>query len=49
MKIGRLIVESHSEGTASQIFYLGPSFYFMKSRKLRCKKIVKSFLFFDIK
>ena len=33
-----LVVESHSEGTVSQIFYLGPSFYFMKSRKLSSKK-----------
>ena len=23
----------HIEGTVSQIFYLGPTFYFMKSRK----------------
>ena len=38
MKIGRLVVENHSEGTVSQIFYLGPRFYFMKSRKLSCKK-----------
>ena len=33
----------------SQIFYLGLSFHFLKSRKLSCKKIVKSFPFFDIK
>ena len=32
------LVEGHSEGTVSQIFYLGPSFYFMKCRKLGCKK-----------
>ena len=32
------VVEDHSEGTVSQIFDLGPSFYFMKSRKLSCKK-----------
>ena len=25
------IVEDHSEGTVSQIFYLGSSFYFMES------------------
>ena len=25
--------EAHSEGSMSQIFYLGPSFYFMQSRK----------------
>ena len=34
MKICRLVVESHLEGTMSQIFYLGSSFYFMKCRKL---------------
>ena len=38
MTIGRLVVKSHLEGNVSQIFYLGPSFYFMKSRKLSCKK-----------
>ena len=27
------IYGSHSEVTVSQIFYLGPSFYFMQSRK----------------
>ena len=32
------VVEGHSEGTVSQIFHLGPRFYFMKSRKLGCKK-----------
>ena len=38
MKIGRLVVENHSEGTVSQILYLGPRFHLMKSRKLSCKK-----------
>ena len=37
-KFGTHAVESHLEGTVSQIFYLGPSFNFMKSRKLRGKK-----------
>ena len=32
------VVEVPIEGTMSQIFYLGPSFYLMKSRKLSCKK-----------
>ena len=32
MEIGRLAVENHSEGTVSQLSYLDPSFYFMKSR-----------------
>ena len=36
MKIGTHVAKTHSEGTVSHIFYLGPSFYFMKSRKLRC-------------
>ena len=26
------VYEYHMEGTMSQIFYLGPSFHFMKSR-----------------
>ena len=34
MRIGRLVVASHSEGTVSQILYLGPCYYFMKCRKL---------------
>ena len=41
MKIDRLVVESYSEGTVSQILYLGPSFYFMKCRKLGNKKYQK--------
>ena len=35
------VVDGHSEGTVSQIFDLGPSFYFMKSRKLSCRKYKK--------
>ena len=27
----------HAEGTVSQNFYLGPSFYIMKSRKITMK------------
>ena len=38
MKFGTCIVKAHSEGTVSQIFYLGPSFYLMISRKLCLKK-----------
>ena len=34
MKVAGHVVKVHLEGTVSQIFYLGPSFYFMKSRKL---------------
>ena len=33
MKICMLVVESHLGRTISQNLYLGPSFYFMKSRK----------------
>ena len=33
------VVDDHSEGTVSQIPYLGLSFHFMKSRKLSCKKL----------
>ena len=39
----------HLEGTVSQIFDIGPRFYFMKSRKIIMKKIIKIFPFFDIK
>ena len=37
-KFGTCVVDYNSEGTVSQILYLGPRFYFMKSRKLSCKK-----------
>ena len=40
-KFGTCVVDDHSEGTVSQIFDLGPSFYSMKSRKLSCKKYQK--------
>ena len=36
-KFGTHVVKGHSEGTVSQICYLGPSVYFMKSRKLSSK------------
>ena len=48
-KFGTHVVKDHSEGTVSQIFYLGVSFHFMQSRKLSCKKMVKCSPFFDIK
>ena len=35
---GTHVVGIHSEGTVSQIFYLGLRFHFMQSRKLSCKK-----------
>ena len=34
MKIGGFVFESDSEGTVSQISFLGPSFYFIKCRTL---------------
>ena len=37
-RFGRHVAKDHSEGTMSQIFDLGPSSYFMKSRKLSSKK-----------
>ena len=37
INFGTLVVEAHSEGNLSQIFYLGPKFYFMKSRNLVAK------------
>ena len=33
-RFGRHVAKDHSEGTMSQILDLGPSSYFMKSRKL---------------
>ena len=38
MKFEIHVHEGHSEGSVSQILYLGPSFYFMKSRKKCFKK-----------
>ena len=37
-KLGTHVVEDYSEGTMSQIFDLGLSFYFMVSRNLCSKK-----------
>ena len=33
--------EGHLEGSVSQMFYLGPSFYFMQSRKKSYKNYQK--------
>ena len=33
-KIGRHVAKDHSKGSVSQIFDLGPSSYFMKSKKI---------------
>ena len=33
MKLSRHKVRIHIEGTVSQIFHIGPSFYFIKFRK----------------
>ena len=43
------VINIHLEGTVSQILYIGPSFYFMKSRKNNKEKIIKIFPFFEIK
>ena len=54
------VVEGFLEGTMSQVFYLGFSFYFLKFRKLSFnffflklnflnRKPFNGFLFFDIK
>ena len=37
-RFGRHVAKDHSEGTVSQIFDLGHSSHFMKSRKLSSKK-----------
>ena len=34
----------HLEGTVSQILYIGPSFYSMKSRKINYKKWQKMYV-----
>ena len=41
MKFCMTILHIHSEGSVSEIFYLGPSFYFMRFRKLSCQNIQK--------
>ena len=46
IKLGIHLAEHHSEGTVSQIFDLGPSFYFMESRKLSFEKGKKFPVFF---
>ena len=38
LKFAVCVLWYHTEGTMSQNFYLGFSFYFMKSRKLSLKK-----------
>ena len=38
-------LEGHSEGTMSQNFDLGLSFYFMQSRKTKFQKMTKSYPF----
>ena len=35
-KFGVIRLHTHSEGTVSQIFYLGPSFYFMTKIGKHC-------------
>ena len=38
MKIGGIVVRSHSDGIMSQISFLGPRYIFTKCRKTICKK-----------
>ena len=45
-KFGTHVVNDHSEGTMSQIFYLWLSSHCMKSRKLSCKNGKKFPVFF---
>ena len=41
MKIYLLIIDTIMEGSMSQIFHLGPSFYFMQCRKWHEQKLLK--------
>ena len=45
LKFSIHVDEKQLEGSVSQIFHLGPSFYFIKSRKLSLKKWQKVFRF----
>ena len=49
MKLLRHKVRIRIKGIVSQIFRMGPSFYFRKFRKKKVKKYSKSFPFFLIK
>ena len=49
LKFSIHVDEGQMEGSVSQIFYLGPSFHFMKSRKKKFKKMSKSYSFFVIR
>ena len=49
LKLCVLIVDIIIEGTMSQICILGPSFYFILSRKLFFTKFIKYFAIFIIK
>ena len=42
IKFPKLVAGGHSEGTMSQICYLGPSFHFTKPRKFSFKKWQKN-------
>ena len=46
LKFGLPVDETHSEGTVSQIFYLGLSFHLVKSRKKYFQKLEKITRFF---
>ena len=45
MKLCRHLVKGLMEGTVSQIFLIGPSFYFIEFRKKMFKKCKKSYPF----
>lgn len=49
LKFKTCILNSHSEGTVSQSFDLGSSFYFMIYRRKCLKNVQKSYPFFVIK
>ena len=34
LRLGIQVANIHVEGTVSQIFYFGPSFYFMKKKRV---------------
>ena len=48
-KFDMLILHDIMEGTLSQIFNLGPSFYFYEFYKIKFHKMTKGYPFFGIK
>ena len=43
------VLHTYTEGTVSQIFYVGPNYDFMKSRKKGVGKLTKSYPFLVMK